>query len=127
MNMPYNRPGNMMGWLFYMVLFISTALFYACGENGGAVDDEEDIIDPNLYWTSSWDRFDIIALEGDSPLKRALMFGLLIFGTNWWFFNQFELLLMEISWADPVLRVVVDVVMVALGVFVVEKFVPKTA
>lgn len=69
MNIPCNRPGNMMSWFRYMVLFISAALIYACGEDGGAVDDEEDVIDPNLYETSSWDRFDIMALEGDSPIN----------------------------------------------------------
>ncbi len=65
------------------------------------------------------------ALAGYSPLKRALWFAVVIFGTNWWFFAQFELLLMQISWTDPLLRVVVDVVTVGLGVFIFEKFVRK--
>jgi hypothetical protein len=67
------------------------------------------------------------AFAGCSAVKRALLFGILVFGTNWWFFAQFELLLMQISWTDPVLRVVVDIIAVALGVFVFEKFVRKTA
>ena len=65
------------------------------------------------------------ALQGYSPLKRALWFAVIIFGTNWWFFAQFELLLMKISWTDPVLRVGIDIVMVALGIFIFEKFIRK--
>lgn len=62
-------------------------------------------------------------LEGYSPLKRALWFGVLLFGTNWFYFVVFEPLLVEISMSDPVLRLVVDVVAVSAGVFVFEKFV----
>ena len=69
MNMPYNSPGKKMNWLRYMILFIYAALLYGCLENGGTVDEGEDVIDPNLYETSSWVRFDIMALEGDSPIN----------------------------------------------------------
>jgi hypothetical protein len=62
-------------------------------------------------------------VKGNSPLKRALMFGGLIYGTDWLLYNLFMLLFFEISLADLVLRTGTDAIFVSAGVFIFERFV----
>jgi len=62
-------------------------------------------------------------LKGYSPIKRALMFGGLIYGTDWLLYNFFIPLFFETSLVDLLLRAGIDIVFVIVGVFMFEKFV----
>jgi hypothetical protein len=68
MNTPCNRASSDVFRLGYLVLLFIASLLCACGE-GGYGEEEEEAIDPNLYETSSWDRYDVVALEGDAPIN----------------------------------------------------------
>ena len=63
-------------------------------------------------------------VKGNSPLKRALMFGGIIYGTDWLLYHLFMILFFDISLADLVLRAGTDALFVAAGVFIFERFVP---
>ena len=72
MNMPCNRTSSDIFRLGYLVLLFMAALLCACGE-GGHREEEEEVIDPNLYQTSSWDRYDVLPLKGmprSIPMSR---------------------------------------------------------
>ena len=57
-----------------------------------------------------------------SPLKRALVFGGLIFGIDWLFYNLFLLLFLKLPLIEILLVPAFDVLYVIIGVFVIEKF-----
>lgn len=59
-------------------------------------------------------------VRGDTPLKRALWFGLLAYGTDWLLFTFFLPILFEMSLVDLFLRASVDVLFVTAGVFFLE-------
>ncbi len=61
-------------------------------------------------------------VRGNSPLKRALMFGGIIYGTDWLLYHLFMILFFDISLADLVLRAGTDAIFVAVGVFILERF-----
>jgi hypothetical protein len=61
-------------------------------------------------------------LKGTSPLKRALMFGGAIYGTDWLLYHLFMILFFDVSVADLVLRAGTDAIFVAVGVFIFERF-----
>lgn len=61
-------------------------------------------------------------VKGNSPPKRALMSGGLIFGTDWLLYHLFMILFFDISLADLVLRAGTDAIFVGVGVFIFERF-----
>lgn len=61
-------------------------------------------------------------VKGNSPLKRALMFGGIVYGTDWLLYHLFMILFFDISLADLVLRAGTDAIFVAVGVFIFERF-----
>jgi hypothetical protein len=53
-----------------------------------------------------------------SPLKKALWFGLCLFGINWLIFNLFMGVIFTVSFSDLVLRCLIDAFMVSTAIFV---------
>jgi hypothetical protein len=61
-------------------------------------------------------------VKGNSPLKRALIFGGIIYGTDWLLYHLFMILFFEMSLVDLVLRAGTDAIFVTIGVFIIERF-----
>jgi hypothetical protein len=64
-------------------------------------------------------------LKGTSAIKRAVVFGGVVYGSDWFMFNFFLPLLYKMNLADLFLRVVVDVLFVMIGVFAAEKLIAR--
>lgn len=61
-------------------------------------------------------------VPAQTPLERALRFGGLVFGLNWACFIFFMPILFAMDWSDVVLRTVNDIIWVALGTSVAERW-----
>ncbi len=73
------------------------------------------------------------AITVKSPLAKAAYFGLIVFGIDYLMFNLFIPLVFEyqiwpigafLSYADLFLRATVDIIFVAVGVYIYEKIIP---
>jgi len=56
------------------------------------------------------------------PLKRAMVFGGLVFGLNWLVFNLFALLFIVVPVIDLVYRSVFDALAIIMGVYIFTLF-----
>lgn len=66
------------------------------------------------------------AVNNYSSVKKALIFGGLIFGIDWLLFNFFAILFVSISPWELLLQAGTDILLMIIGIFVYEKFVVKT-
>ena len=88
---------------------------------------------PTLIWTLGmglsigimYDLFSPNAVSR-SPLKKALWFGLCLFGINWMIFNLFMCIIFTVAPADLVLRCLIDVFMVSAAIFVSAMILDRT-
>ncbi len=72
-----------------------------------------------MYWLLA------SGLKGKSPMSRTIWFAGVVFGLNWWLFNIFVPVLFQAPAAFTMtivtIRVIVDTIFVALGVFTFER------
>lgn len=60
-----------------------------------------------------------------SPIKKAIIFGLIIFGIDWFLFNLFPLLVIDTSFIDLLIFSMTDIILFILGIFSFEKIIKK--
>ena len=61
-----------------------------------------------------------------SPFKKAIWFGVIIFGIDWLLFYSFVPIIQQVSLFDNFIRPVIDILFVSLGVFSYERILKST-
>ncbi|MCD4793805.1 MAG: hypothetical protein K8R54_11255 [Bacteroidales bacterium] len=61
------------------------------------------------------------SLSGYSPFKKAVWFGVIIFGVNWLLFYSFVPIIQQVSLFNNFIRPITDILFVCSGVFLYEK------
>jgi hypothetical protein len=64
-------------------------------------------------------------LKSASAVKRAVVFGCIVYGSDWFMFNFFLPLLYEMNLTDLFLRVIIDVLFFTIGIYVAERLLAR--